>query len=331
MRRVSTYLIVCFLFLAALPALSDVVHLKNGGRQIGIVVDKYADRIVLSLPEGEVEILSAQINNIIYDDPENNYMLLASKYEERKNYQKAIRYYNLALEIKPNLREAKDAISRINDFLDKKKARKEALLEKLRAKKEKLQKIKESHEAILKSNLGFLFEKEGDNFKISEVAPNSPADNVGIKENDYLVLIWDKAVKFSHYDEVTKMLTGPEGSKVDITIQRNIKPERKEIKWGSRTFSGIGASLSMEEAGLTVISVMSKTPADLAGLKALDLIIAINRQPTRYMPIEKAIGELSRSGIKTMDLLINRRVQLIRGVDLTPELEQEKAAYPKNE
>ena len=324
-------MIVCFLFLAALPALSDVVHLKNGGRQIGIVVDKYADRIVLSLPEGEVEILSAQINNIIYDDPENNYMLLASKYEERKNYQKAIRYYNLALEIKPNLREAKDAISRINDFLDKKKARKEALLKKLRAKKEKLQKIKESHEAILKSNLGFLFEKEGDNFKISEVAPNSPADNVGIKENDYLVLIWDKAVKFSHYDEVTKMLTGPEGSKVDITIQRNIKPERKEIKWGSRTFSGIGASLNMEEAGLTVISVMSKKPADLAGLKALDLIIAINGQPTRYMPIEKAIRELSNATTKTMDLLINRRVQLIRGVDLTPELEQEKAAYPKNE
>ncbi|MCK4947992.1 MAG: PDZ domain-containing protein [Candidatus Aureabacteria bacterium] len=328
---VSTYLIVCFLFLAALPAFSDVVYLKNGGRQIGIVVDKYADRIVLSLPEGEVEILSDQINNIIYDDPENNYMLLASKYEERKDYQRAIRYYNLALETKPNLREAKDAISRINDLLDKKKARKKELLEKLRTKKEKLQKIKESHEAILKSNLGFLFEKTGDSFRISEVAPNSPADNAGIKENDYLVLIWDKAVKFSHYDEVTKMLTGPKGSKVDITIQRNIKPERKEIKWGSRTFSGIGASLSMEEAGLTVISVMSKKPADLAGLKALDLIIAINGQPTRYMPIEKAIRELSNATTKTMDLLINRRVQLIRGVDLTPELEQEKAAYPKNE
>ncbi len=324
-------MIICFLCFAVLPAFSDIVHLKNGGRQIGIVVDKYADRVVLSLPEGEVEILSSQIKNIIYDDPENNYMLLASKYEERKDYQKAIRYYNLALETKPGLCEAKDAISRINDFLDKKKARKEALLEKLRTKKAKLQKIKESREAILKSNIGFLFEKEGDNFKISEVAPNSPADNAGIKENDYLVLIWDKALKFSHYDEVTKMLIGPEGSKVDITIQRNIKPERKEIKWGSRTFSGIGASLSMEEAGLTVISVMSKKPADLAGLKALDLVIAINKQPTRYMPMEKAIREMSSSATKTMDLLINRRVQLIRETDLTPELEQEETAYPKNE
>ena len=291
---------------------------------MGIVVDKYVDRIVLSLPEGEVEILLTQIKNIIYDDPENNYMLLASKYEERKDYQKAIRYYNLALEIKPDLREAKDAISRINDSIEKQKARKEELLKKLRVKKEKLQKIKKVHEAVLKSTGGFLFEKEGDNFKVSEVAPNSPADNAGIKENDYLVSIWDKAVKFSHYDKVIKMLTGPKGSKVNITVQRNIKPEREEIKWGSRTFSGIGASLSMEEAGLTAISVMSKKPADLAGLKALDLIMAINGQPTRYMPMEEAIRKISSPATKTIDLLINRRVQLIRGPDLTPETESKE-------
>ncbi|MEA3347323.1 MAG: PDZ domain-containing protein [Candidatus Auribacterota bacterium] len=325
MRRVAIYLIVFLLCLAVLPAFSDVIHLKNGGRQMGIVVEEYADRIVLSLPEGEVEILLSQIKNIIYDDPENNYMMLASKYEERKDYQKAIRYYNLALEIKPDLRKAKDAISRINDSLKKKKARKEELLQKLRAKKEKLQKIKESHESVLKSNVGFLFEKEGDNFKVSEVVPNSPADNAGIKENDYLVSIWDKAVKFSHYDKVIKMLIGSKGSKVDITIQRNIKPEREEIKWGSRTFSGIGASLSMEETGLTIISVMPKKPADLAGLKALDLVIAINGQPTRYMPMEEAIRKISSPVMKTIDLLINRHVQLIRGPELTPE--QKETTY----
>jgi C-terminal processing protease CtpA/Prc len=319
MTRLRFTLIFCFLTLWAASSGADVVHLKNGGRQMGIIVDKYADRIVLSIPEGEVEIMMDQVKNIVYDDPENNYMMLASKYEERKDYEKAITYYNMALELKSDLREAKDAISRINDIVDTKRQRKEELLAKLREKKEQLLKMREEQETILRNNVGFNIEKEGDDFRINDVISESEASKTGIQNGDFLVGVWDKATKYMPREEVIKLLSGSEGSKINIIVQKEIKPRSEEINWGTRSFKGIGASLSMETEGLTVISVMPGKPADLAGLKPLDLIISINQEPTRYMPMEEAIKNISNSQGQTIDLIINRRVELMRGPDLSNE------------
>ncbi|MDD5644693.1 MAG: PDZ domain-containing protein [bacterium] len=325
MIRLRFILIFCFLTLWSVSSDADVVHLKNGGRQMGIIVDKYADRIVLSIPEGEVEIMIDQVKNIVYDDPESNYMMLASKYEERKDYEKAVTYYNMALELKPNLREAKDAINRINDIIDKKRKVKEELLAKLREKKEQLLKMREEQESILRQNVGFNIEKEGDDFRITDIMPESEAAKAGIQKDDYLVSVWDKATKYMPREEVIKLLSGAEGSKINITVQKEIKPQSEEISWGTRSFKGIGASLSMETEGLTVISVMQGKPADIAGLKPLDIIISINKEPTRYMPMEEAIKTIANSQGQTIDLLINRRIELTRGPDFI-----DKAISDKN-
>lgn len=55
-------------------------------------------------------------------------------------------------------------------------------------------------------------------------------------------------------------------------------------------FSGIGIQIGIREGKLVVISPMEGTPAYKAGLKPLDVIVAIDDQSTEGMALEKAVG-----------------------------------------
>ena len=57
-------------------------------------------------------------------------------------------------------------------------------------------------------------------------------------------------------------------------------------------FSGIGIEITIRDGILTIISPIEGTPADLAGLKAKDLIVKINGAATKDMPSMEAIKQL---------------------------------------
>lgn len=57
-------------------------------------------------------------------------------------------------------------------------------------------------------------------------------------------------------------------------------------------FSGIGIEITIRDGILTIISPIEGTPADLAGLKAKDLIVKINGAATKNMPSMEAIKQL---------------------------------------
>ncbi|MFH2122837.1 MAG: S41 family peptidase [Pseudomonadota bacterium] len=73
-----------------------------------------------------------------------------------------------------------------------------------------------------------------------------------------------------------------------------LKPEDfKELQEETEgSFSGIGIEVSIEEGVLTVVSPIEETPADRAGLKAKDLIIKIDGEPTQSMNPMDAIKKL---------------------------------------
>ncbi|MBU0664567.1 MAG: S41 family peptidase [Proteobacteria bacterium] len=73
-----------------------------------------------------------------------------------------------------------------------------------------------------------------------------------------------------------------------------LKPEDfKELQEETEgSFSGIGIEVSIEEGILTVVSPIEETPADRAGLKAKDLIIKIDGEPTQSMSPMDAIKKL---------------------------------------
>ncbi|MCK5516888.1 MAG: S41 family peptidase, partial [Desulfobulbaceae bacterium] len=58
------------------------------------------------------------------------------------------------------------------------------------------------------------------------------------------------------------------------------------------SFSGIGIEITVRDEILTIISPIEGTPADKAGLKAKDLIVKINGEPTKNMPSMEAVKQL---------------------------------------
>ncbi len=57
-------------------------------------------------------------------------------------------------------------------------------------------------------------------------------------------------------------------------------------------FSGVGIEITVRDGILTIISPIEGTPADKAGLKAKDLIVKINGEPTKNMPSMEAVKQL---------------------------------------
>jgi len=71
-------------------------------------------------------------------------------------------------------------------------------------------------------------------------------------------------------------------------------------------FSGIGIEITVRDGILTIISPIDGTPADKAGLKAKDIIVKINGEPTKNMPSMDAIKQLKGTKGSEVTLSIYR-------------------------
>ena len=60
----------------------------------------------------------------------------------------------------------------------------------------------------------------------------------------------------------------------------------------SGSFGGVGMEIDIKDKILTVIAPLKGTPAEAAGIKAGDLIIAIDGKSTDSIPVEKAVSEI---------------------------------------
>lgn len=88
-----------------------------------------------------------------------------------------------------------------------------------------------------------------------------------------------------------------------------LKPEDfKELQEETEgSFSGIGIEVTIEEGILTVVSPIEATPADKAGLKAKDMIIKIDGEPTQNMNPMDAIKKLRGAEGSKVILAIHRK------------------------
>ena len=74
----------------------------------------------------------------------------------------------------------------------------------------------------------------------------------------------------------------------------------------SGSIYGIGAEVSVKKDVLTVIAPLPETPAERAGLKSGDLILAIDGLDTRGMPLDLAVSKIRGDKGTTVKLLIMR-------------------------
>ncbi len=72
-------------------------------------------------------------------------------------------------------------------------------------------------------------------------------------------------------------------------------------------FSGIGAEIGVKDDELQIIAPLPDSPAERAGVRARDLIIAIDGEDALYMPVQEAVMKIRGTKGTSVDLTLGRR------------------------
>ena len=59
-------------------AFPDTIRLKDGSELKGVIVEEFTDRVTLNTESGERQLLTSEIDNILYDTPEQNFIRLGN-------------------------------------------------------------------------------------------------------------------------------------------------------------------------------------------------------------------------------------------------------------
>ena len=235
---------------------------------------------------------------------------------------KAFAYYDMALRADPNYKPAKDGIIFLQGYIFRKEqVKKEDEVKKqeefenfgsarIMEEKSVEEKIKDL-EAGMRQLLGITLGANGRGQIIESIRSNSPAADAGAKRNDIIVAVWGRLTGYMSLEDVMKVILEKPSLEIKCTIERDIA---LSMDSGRAIMSSlkdtIGATFSMQFDGLTVSDIVDGSSAFEAGLAKGDLIVEINNNPTRYMPLNKAIA-LMRDTKNNAILLKIRRELLI--------------------
>ncbi|NUM55954.1 MAG: DegQ family serine endoprotease [Candidatus Hydrogenedentes bacterium] len=162
--------------------------------------------------------------------------------------------------------------------------------------------------------------KESSGILVAEVAPDSPAAEAGLQQDDVIVELNGKAVGDTGAFR-TQIAMTPKGKNVELTIARNGERITKSVSVGEKTSEemaaasprtsgkqqsqgklGIGiqpltGDLAKQfgyegKTGLLVTEVVPGSPAMRAGIRSGDLITEVNRKPVADLgQFQDALGE----------------------------------------
>ena len=298
---------------------ADTVFTKTGKEIKGLVVDEYTDRIALSTVDGEKDILRSDIERIEYDAPELNFMQLGRSYDAKGWYDKAAFYYKKAMEVNPNYKEAREAyiashakMWRQEEKLTKKAVERQTMaMDWWKGRYKKPVSESKDKSSLLKETIGLSLVEKGGVFAIRDVRPYSSAAKAGIRDGDLLVGIWGRLIRYSSIDDVMDELLGPKYSEVRVTVEKEIV-----IKIDNTVedlYENLGILLGFEYEGLMAKEVIKDGAGYSAGFKKGDFVIAIDKNFTRYLPLDSVIA-LIKSARNNNDIrfTVRRKVNLRR-------------------
>jgi carboxyl-terminal processing protease len=96
-------------------------------------------------------------------------------------------------------------------------------------------------------------------------------------------------------------------------------------------FGGVGMELGDRNGALTVVAPLKDTPAERAGMRSGDVIVAIDGTPSRTMPVDQAVKKIRGKVGTTVTLLIERtgakeplEIKIVRDTISVPVLKHYK-------
>lgn len=316
-------LLAILVFSFQLSASADTITLKNGKEVKGIVVEDYQSRIVISTIDGEQTIMKDEIGEIYYDTEEDNLIKLAERARERRNYAKAYGLYEKALKINPRSKTAQDGMVFCQSYMVR---RQEADKASDVARREEFERYggfaggeraeagkEDDLKSRLKDALGMTLIIADGIPAVESVMPRSQAFDAGIKAGDHLVAVWSRLTGYMSLKEVIDILLEKTSFEIKVTIERNVDVTVNPARGAISTMSDlIGAAFVMKFDGLTAEQVAEGGYAAAAGLKDGDLITTIDGQPTRYMPLKKAVDIVRSSKGTAVSITFRRQIIIWR-------------------
>ncbi|MGH7198788.1 MAG: PDZ domain-containing protein [Candidatus Omnitrophota bacterium] len=276
---------------------ADTILLKDGKELKGLIVEKHVDRVILSTEKGEVPVLLKNVKDIRYDDQEQSMMQIAASFEKEGKFGQALAYYDKALELNPNLSEARRAATGLrNRFVaiqsegPREEVEKQQMIfeawDKGKGVGDIIKEKQVEQAKALRTGLGVSLEKKGDWVRFSYVDPKLPAGISGLKKNDRLVSMDGQSLRYQAVDVVTKNMLVPRYSNFTLEFEKDIFVPVEE---GSRiSLQTLGLKLKLEYEGLKAESVKKGSRAETAGLKKKDFVVGINGEMTRYLSLKQA-------------------------------------------
>lgn len=273
-------------------AFADTVYFTSGEEIKGLVVEEHHDRIVVNTEAGEKTLLRARIDEIFYSEPERNFLYLGWQALENNGFDLARSFFRKALAMNPRLEEAQDALSYLEDLLQRSAFQ---------------QGLKNPLE-MLRRQWGLTLAAGGRLVSVERVEAGSLAERSGLLAGDGLVSFWSSSLAYRSPAQVAQHLLGPAQSKIKLTLERTLRlpPAEEERSWP-------GFKFSMERGGLTVARVEPGGVAEQAGLRRSDRVVTLGSgQATRYQTLEAANIRLAQGRVEGISLLIHRDLRIVR-------------------
>jgi C-terminal processing protease CtpA/Prc len=302
------------------PLWADTLILKNGKELKGLVVEKHADRVILSTEKGEVPILLKSLKDIRYDDPAQNFMQIGAAFEKENKMPQALAYYEKALEINPELSEAQRAVDGIKnrflaqitegprDEVEKQQMIHEAWSQQ-RSVQDLIEKKKIEEVKALRAGLGIVLEKKGDWVRLEYVDPKKAAHIAGLRKNDRLAAIDGQSLRYLTAEAVGRLMLSPRFSNFILEFERDCFVKKETAKG---RLKDLGFKLKLKYEGVITHSVKEGGSAYLAGIRNKDLVIALDGEATRYMPLKELVRKIEQSEEDRLVFTVRRSVILAR-------------------
>lgn len=110
--------------------------------------------------------------------------------------------------------------------------------------------------------LGITIEQSDNTFKIIEIIKNSPAEDSELKIGDIILKVDDNSVEGLTLEQLSDLIKGKSGSKVNLTIRRDEKEDVIIVKRGVVEIPTVTGTIIEENVGYIVIDSFSATTSE---------------------------------------------------------------------
>ncbi|MEQ1575256.1 MAG: RIP metalloprotease RseP [Vicinamibacterales bacterium] len=149
---------------------------------------------------------------------------------------------------------------------------------------------------------------------VGAVVPSAPAEKAGLRRGDRILTVAGNEV--DTWERFFLEVATRANRDVSITFLRDGQTQSVTVRPDAQTRFEIGDIGVMPNATPTVQSVVPNDPADKAGLKARDEVLAVDGE--QMATRSQLVAAISRNGGKATDLLVRRDGQELH-VTVTPE------------